>query len=89
MKSIDLRSDTVSWPTPVMRQAMANAEVGDDVWGDDPTVIRLEALAAEKVGQETAVFVPSGTMGMSCAVCWKLLNLIFENRIALKTEQKN
>lgn len=63
MNSIDLRSDTVSWPTPAMREAMANAEVGDDVWGDDPTVNRLQAIAAERVGKEAALFVPSGTMG--------------------------
>ncbi len=63
MNSIDLRSDTVSWPTPAMREAMANAEVGDDVWGDDPTVNRLQEMAAERVGKEAALFVPSGTMG--------------------------
>lgn len=63
MRDIDLRSDTVSWPTPEMREAMANAEVGDDVWGDDPTVIRLQEMAAERVGMEAALFVPSGTMG--------------------------
>jgi threonine aldolase len=63
MNSIDLRSDTVSWPTPAMREAMASAEVGDDVWGDDPTVNRLQEMAAERVGQEAALFVPSGTMG--------------------------
>jgi threonine aldolase len=60
---IDLRSDTVTVPTPAMRQAMAAAEVGDDVFGDDPTVNRLEALAAELTGKEAAVFVASGTMG--------------------------
>ncbi len=60
---IDLRSDTVTVPTPAMRQAMANAEVGDDVFGDDPTVNRLEALAAEMAGKEAALFVASGTMG--------------------------
>jgi len=60
---IDLRSDTVTVPTPAMRQAMASAEVGDDVFGDDPTVNRLEALAAEMTGKEAAVFVASGTMG--------------------------
>lgn len=63
MGTIDLRSDTVTQPTPAMRQAMANAEVGDDVWGDDPTALRLEQLAAERVGMESALFVPSGTMG--------------------------
>lgn len=60
---IDLRSDTVSKPSDAMRQAMAVAEVGDDVFGDDPTVNRLEAMAAEVVGKEAAVYVPSGTMG--------------------------
>jgi len=63
MDSIDLRSDTVTWPTPEMREAMARAEVGDDVWGDDPTTLRLEALAAERMGKEAALFVASGTMG--------------------------
>jgi threonine aldolase len=60
---IDLRSDTVTQPTPAMRQAMANARVGDDVYGDDPTVNELEALAATKTGKEAGLFVPSGTMG--------------------------
>jgi threonine aldolase len=60
---IDLRSDTVTLPTPAMRRAMAEAEVGDDVYGEDPTVNRLEALAAERMGKEAALFVPSGTMG--------------------------
>ena len=59
---IDLRSDTVTKPTPSMRIAMANAEVGDDALGDDPTVKRLEALAAERMGKEAAVFTSSGTM---------------------------
>ncbi len=63
MKWIELRSDTLTLPTEEMRDAMRNAEVGDDVWGEDPTVIRLEALAAEKVGKEAALFLPSGTMG--------------------------
>jgi len=59
---VDLRSDTVTKPTPAMRRAMAEAEVGDDVAGDDPTVNRLEALAAERVGKEAGLFVPSGSM---------------------------
>ena len=63
MDYIDLRSDTVTKPTPEMREAMAEAEVGDDVYGDDPTVNRLEELAAEMLGKESALFVPSGTMG--------------------------
>lgn len=58
---IDLRSDTVTRPTPAMRKAMAEAPVGDDVWGDDPTVAALEALAAGMLGMEAALFVPSGT----------------------------
>lgn len=63
MKFIDLRSDTVTEPTPAMRAAMMRAEVGDDVYGEDPTVNRLQALAAEMMGKEAALFVPSGTMG--------------------------
>lgn len=63
MSIIDLRSDTVTKPTPEMREAMAEAEVGDDVYGDDPTLNKLEALAAEMVGKEASIFVPSGTMG--------------------------
>jgi threonine aldolase len=61
-KAIDLRSDTVTLPTPAMRQAMFEAELGDDVYGDDPTVNRLQALAAEQMGTEAALFVASGTM---------------------------
>lgn len=59
----DLRSDTVTRPSPEMRRAMADAEVGDDVYGDDPTVNRLEAVAAERLGKEAALFVSSGTQG--------------------------
>jgi threonine aldolase len=62
MSQIDLRSDTVTRPTPEMRRAMADAEVGDDVFGDDPTVIALEARAAELLGKEAGLFVPSGAM---------------------------
>ncbi len=65
---IDLRSDTVTKPTPQMRQAMANAEVGDDVYGEDPTVNRLEQRAAEVTGMEAALFVPTGTMGNTIAI---------------------
>lgn len=68
LKEIDLRSDTVTLPTDEMREAMNNAEVGDDVYQEDPTVNRLEELAAKKLGQETALFVPSGTMGNLIAV---------------------
>ena len=60
---IDLRSDTVTQPTPEMRKAMYEAELGDDVFGDDPTVNRLEELSAAKMGKEAAIFVASGTMG--------------------------
>ncbi len=62
MKIIDLRSDTVTKPSPEMRRAMAEAEVGDDVFGDDPTVKKLEAKVAEILGHEAALYVPSGTM---------------------------
>ena len=68
MDTIDLRSDTVTQPTEEMRAAMAAAPVGDDVFGEDPTVNALEALAADMVGKEAAVFVPSGTMGNLIAV---------------------
>ena len=67
-KFIDLRSDTVTKPTPEMRQAMFDAEVGDDVYHEDPTVNRLEQRAAEIMGKEAAVFVPSGTMGNQAAI---------------------
>jgi len=63
MKQIDLRSDTITLPTTAMRRAMADAEVGDDVFGEDSTVNRLEAMAAERLGKEAALFVVSGTMG--------------------------
>ncbi|MFV0526321.1 MAG: low-specificity L-threonine aldolase [Acidimicrobiales bacterium] len=65
---IDLRSDTVTAPTPAMREAMAAAAVGDDVFGDDPTVIRLEGTVAELLGLPAAVFVPSGTQSNLCAL---------------------
>jgi threonine aldolase len=65
---IDLRSDTVTKPTAAMREAMANAEVGDDVYGEDPTVNRLEARAAEIFGREAAIFVPTGSMGNQIAI---------------------
>jgi threonine aldolase len=65
---IDLRSDTVTRPTPAMREAMAQAEVGDDVYGDDPTVIALEEEIARITGKEAALFVTSGTMGNQLAI---------------------
>jgi threonine aldolase len=68
MKWIDLRSDTATLPTPEMRQAMADAELGDDVYGEDPTVNRLEAMMAECLGKQEGLFVPSGTMGNLAAV---------------------
>ena len=68
MKIIDLRSDTVTKPIPAMRKAMAKAEVGDDVYGEDPTVNRLETLAAEMLGTEAAIFASSGTQTNLLAV---------------------
>ncbi len=68
MKVIDLRSDTVTRPTPAMREAMARAEVGDDVYGEDPTVRRLEERSAALLGKEAALFVPSGTMANQLAL---------------------
>jgi threonine aldolase len=65
---IDLRSDTVTRPTPAMRAAMANAEVGDDVYGEDPTMNLLEQTAATLFGREAAIFVPTGTMGNQMAI---------------------
>ncbi|MDA1191741.1 MAG: GntG family PLP-dependent aldolase [Candidatus Poribacteria bacterium] len=63
MSIIDLRSDTMTRPTPQMREAMANAVVGDDIYGEDPTVTELETRAAEIMGKESAMYIPSGTMG--------------------------
>ncbi len=62
MRIVDLRSDTITKPTPSMRRAMAQAEVGDDVFGEDPTVNRIEEMAADRMGKEAALFVASGTM---------------------------
>src|SRR5664279_2403926 len=64
----DLRSDTVTRPTAAMRAAMAAAEVGDDVYGEDPTINRLETRAAEVFGREAALFVPTGSMGNQIAM---------------------
>jgi threonine aldolase len=66
--TVDLRSDTVTRPSPQMRAAMAGAEVGDDVYGEDPSLNRLQEVAAERVGKEAALFVPSGTMANQVAV---------------------
>ena len=66
--TVDLRSDTVTQPTPAMRRAMADAEVGDDVFGEDPTVQRLEVRVAELLGKEAALWVPSGVMGNQIAI---------------------
>ena len=68
MDFIDLRSDTVTHPTPAMREAMAKAQVGDDVYGEDPTVNRLQEVAATMMGQEAGLFVASGTMGNLAAI---------------------
>jgi threonine aldolase len=68
VKTIDLRSDTVTRPTPAMRAVMAGAEVGDDVYGEDPTVNRLQELAATMLGKEAAIYVPSGTMANQLAL---------------------
>jgi len=68
MDWIDLRSDTVTQPAPEMRQAMEGAPVGDDVYGEDPSVNRLQELAAERMGKEAGLFVPSGTMGNLAAI---------------------
>ncbi|MFQ6082536.1 MAG: threonine aldolase family protein [Candidatus Aminicenantia bacterium] len=79
----DFRSDTVTRPTEKMRKAMGEAEVGDDVLGDDPTVKKLEILSAQKIGKEAALFVPSGTMGNAIAVkVWtkELEEVIVEER---------
>jgi threonine aldolase len=89
---IELRSDTFTQPTDGMRRAMAAAEVGDDVWDEDPTVHRLQERAAQMVGKEAALFVPSGTMGNLCAllshtkpgdeVILELDSHIFQNEVA-------
>ncbi len=68
MNVIDLRSDTVTWPTPEMRAAMARAEVGDDVYGEDPTINKLQEMAAARFGKEAGLFVPSGAMGNLAAI---------------------
>ncbi len=68
MEIIDLRSDTVTQPTPAMREAMAKAQVGDDVYGEDPTINRLQEMAAEMLGKEAGLFIPSGTMGNLAAI---------------------
>ncbi len=68
MMTIDMRSDTVTVPTPAMREAMAKADVGDDVYGEDPTINRLEDLSARMMGKDAGLFVPSGTMGNLVAV---------------------
>jgi threonine aldolase len=68
MRRIDLRSDTVTLPTPAMREVMATAEVGDDVYGEDPSVARLEARVSELLGKESALFFPTGTMANQAAL---------------------
>jgi len=68
MKIIDIRSDTVTMPTPEMRKVMAEADVGDDVYHEDPTINRLEEKGAELMGKEEGIFMPSGTMANACAI---------------------
>ena len=68
MSMIDLRSDTVTKPTAGMREAMASADVGDDVYGEDPTVNRLEVMAAKLLGKEAGLFVPTGVMGNQLSI---------------------
>ena len=88
---VDLRSDTVTLPTPEMRQAMLNAEVGDDVYHDDPTINKLEALAAECMGKEAAVYVASGCQGNASAViAHTQLNgaMVVERRAHINTTEK-
>ena len=68
VRTVELRSDTFTLPTESMRNAMATAELGDDVWDEDPTIHRLQDRAAEMVGKEASLFVPSGTMGNLCAL---------------------
>lgn len=83
MKTIDLRSDTVTLPTPTMREAIYRAELGDDVFGEDPTTKRLEKMAAERMGKEAAVMVASGTMGnLVCVLthCRRAEEVILGNR---------
>ena len=65
---VDLRSDTVTTPTPEMRRAMAAADVGDDVYGEDPTVNRLESIAATRLGTDAALYVASGTLANQLAL---------------------
>lgn len=77
---VDMRSDTISTPTPEMRKAMAEAVVGDDVYGEDPTVKLLEKKSAELLGKEDSVFIPSGTMGNLLAS--KLIKFIFNLRVS-------
>ena len=79
MDWIDMRSDTVTKPTLEMRAAMASAEVGDDVYQDDPTTNRLEARAAELLGFEAALFITSGTMGNQLALMWNIRQIPYEN----------
>ncbi|MCK4582249.1 aminotransferase class I/II-fold pyridoxal phosphate-dependent enzyme, partial [Candidatus Bathyarchaeota archaeon] len=67
-KNLDFRSDTVTWPTPEMREASYKAKLGDDVYGDDPTANELEAIAAEIFGKEAGLFVTSGTQGNAVAI---------------------
>ena len=85
MSPIDLRSDTVTRPSAAMRRAMAEAAVGDDVYGEDPSVNRLQDMAAERLGKEAALFMPSGTMANQAALAsqtrWKtIVELSYQRR---------
>src|SRR5262245_24649601 len=68
LPQVDMRSDTVTKPTPAMLERMVRAELGDDGWGDDPTVKQLESVAAQRLGKEAGLFLPSGTMSNQVAI---------------------
>ncbi len=91
MRTVDLRSDTITLPTESMREAMASAPVGDDVYGEDPTVNKLEAMAAEILGKEAALFVTSGTMGnfiSQLAQCTRGEEVILGNEAHIFTSEQ-
>jgi threonine aldolase len=90
-KNLDLRSDTVTWPSPEMRQAAANAKVGDMGYGEDPTVNELESLAAERFGKEAAIFVTSGSQGNAVSILAQTNKgdeIILESRSHIYTMEK-
>ena len=82
MRPVDLRSDTVSRPTAAMREAIAGADVGDDVFGDDPTVLELQRRGAELLGKEAALFVTSGTQANLTDRCFGAVNAVDLNELA-------